>query len=289
MISIIILHHNKAEYSAACLQSLLSSTARPLEVINVDNGSQDSTPGVLRDWKERAAEVGIEVQYIHFDSNVGAVRGRNAAMEKARGDYLVFLDNDTLVAQSDWLQQLRAFLEENPQCAIVAPKLLFPWQPFDIECCGCAVSPRGRIQYLGRGAAHETMTEPFPVQCAISAAWMMPRRIYETVGPLDEVYSPVQYEDLDYCYRIRAEYSGEVWMQPQVELYHFEHTTTAGSGDINFAYVTTKNGITFKRRWGAIIAEENGASEEDTQWATLPKFGIGDVDWQQLIPPVHQP
>ena len=118
---------------------------------------------------------------------------------------------------------------------------------------------------------------------------MMPRRVYETVGPLDEVYSPVQYEDLDYCYRIRAEYSGEVWMQPQVELYHFEHTTTAGSGDINFAYVTTKNGITFKRRWGAIIAGENGASEEDTQWVTLPKHGINEVNWQQLIPPAHVP
>jgi GT2 family glycosyltransferase len=50
MISIIVLHHNKAEYSRACLHSLLQSTASPLEVINVDNGSYDETPQVLDAW-----------------------------------------------------------------------------------------------------------------------------------------------------------------------------------------------------------------------------------------------
>jgi len=284
MISVIILHHNKSAYSAACLQSLLSSTARPLEIINVDNGSQDETPAMLQAWKVQAAAAGIEVQSINFDTNVGAIRGRNAAMEVARGDYFVFLDNDTVVAQADWLERLQSFLEGNLHCAIVAPKLLFPWQPFDIECSGCAVSPRGRIQYLGRGQARDALTEPFMVQCAISAAWMMPRRVYDAAGALDEVYSPVQYEDLDYCYRVRVEHGGEVWIQPDVELYHFEHTTTAGSDDINFKYVTTKNGITFKKRWGETIASEEGTTEEATQWVTLPKMGIEEVDWMALVP-----
>jgi GT2 family glycosyltransferase len=47
----------------------------------------------------------------------------------ARGEHIVFLDNDTLVAQRDWLETLRDFLEADEQRAIVAPKMIFPWQP----------------------------------------------------------------------------------------------------------------------------------------------------------------
>src|SRR5687768_8222998 len=110
MFSIIILHHNKAEYSRACLESLLRSTARPLEIINVDNGSQDATPAVLDAWEQRAQAHGIEYRRQRFETNVGAVRGRNVAMEQARGAYLTFLDNDMIVAQDNWLEKLRDFL-----------------------------------------------------------------------------------------------------------------------------------------------------------------------------------
>jgi GT2 family glycosyltransferase len=282
MISVIVLHHDKAEYSRACLHSLLVSQARPLEIINVDNGSRDDTARVLDEWEKRAESENIETRRLNFATNIGAVEGRNAAMQIARGEHFVFLDNDTLIFQSDWLEQLRAFLDADEKRAIVAPRLLFPWPPFEIECCGAAVSPRGRVEYIGRGAARESVREPRQIQCAISAAWMMPRKIYEQVGGLDEIYSPVQYEDLDFCYRVR-ESGWEVWTLPSVELFHFEHTTTAGSGDINFKYVTTKNGLTFKKRWSAHFENENATTEEAAQWRVLSKRGIEDVDWRDLV------
>ncbi len=282
MISIVILHHNKAEYSRACLQSLLNSSARPLEIINVDNGSQDETPRALDEWEEEARKVGIQTRRLNFSENIGAVRGRNEAMRIADGGYFVFLDNDTIIAQTDWLEKLQVFLEEDESRGIVAPKLIFPWEPFAIEGCGCGISRRGRVQYLGRGAARESISEPRNVQCAISAAWMMSRRLYETIGALDEEYSPVQYEDLDYCYRARAA-GFSVWTLPSVEVYHFEHTTTAGSGDINFAYVTAKNGLTFKKRWQSTYASEDGPSEAETEWENLPKKSIEEVDWRALV------
>jgi GT2 family glycosyltransferase len=99
---------------------------------------------------------------------------------------------------------------------------------------------------------------------------------------LDEVYSPVQYEDLDYCYRARQA-GFEIWTCPGVEIFHFEHTTTAGSGDINFKYVTTKNGLTFKQRWSERFARENATTEDAAQWRVLPKHGIEEVDWRALI------
>ena len=283
MFSIIILHHNKAEYSRACLESLLRSSARPLEVINVDNGSRDGTAQVLDAWEEAARKAKISTKRLNFETNIGAIRGRNEAMAASSGDYIVFLDNDTIVAQSDWLERLRAFLDGDERRAIVAPKLLFPWQPFAIECCGCGISRSGRVQYIGRGEAREAYQEPFELQCAISAAWMMPRRLIESIGMLDDAFSPVQYEDLDFCYRAR-EAGAQVWALPEVELFHFEHTTTAGSGDINFKYVTTKNGILFKKRWSPLFSQEDGPSEEEAQWQPLSKQDIAEVDWQSLMP-----
>jgi len=283
MISIIVLHHNKFAYSHACLESLLLCDARPLEIINVDNGSRDETAQLLRDWHTRAREIGIESQALSFEENIGAIRGRNEAMKVARGEFVVFLDNDTLVAQRDWLDKMRDFLNEDKSRAVVAPKLLFPWAPFEIECCGAAVSPRGRIQYLGRGESRDSIAEPQRVQCAISAAWMTPRSAVEKIGLLDEIYSPVQYEDLDWCYRAR-EAAMEIWTLPSVEVFHFEHTTTSGSGDINFKYVTTKNGIEFKRRWQPHFSTENGPSEEQAQWRNLERQTIEDVDWRALLP-----
>ena len=286
--SVVILHHNKADYSRACLASLLQSSARPLQIINVDNGSNDETSALLEAWETSARARGIEVQTLRFETNIGAIKGRNAALDAATGSHLAFLDNDTIIAQTNWLQELASALDARAEIGIVAPKLLFPWAPFLVECCGCAVSPSGRIEYLARGAARDAArheTEPArPVQCAISAAWLMKRALIEQIGVLDEAFSPVQYEDLDFCYRARAA-NWQVWTAPSVEVYHFEHTTTAGSDDINFGYVTAKNGVLFKKRWGATFADEAGTSEMGATWKTLPKHGIDEVDWRALLTP----
>jgi len=281
MISLIILHHSKAAYSQACLESLLKSTFRPLQVINVDNGSTDHTLKVLLDWECAADERGIRALTLPQGENIGAVEGRNVALERSEGDYLVFLDNDVLIAQPRWLEMLVEFLQSHPSCGIVAPRLLFPWEPFLVECCGCALSPQGRVAYLDRGAARQQTRQPRPVQAAISAAWMMRREVYETLGGLDPVYSPVQYEDLDYCYRARA-IGHEVWVQPAVGIYHFEHTTTAGSDDVNFRYVTSRNAVQFKKRWKSTFEKETLAEEIDFAWRQLPKRGIEEVDWKEL-------
>ena len=280
--SVIVLHPNKAEYSRACLESLLLSTARPLQIVNVDNGSSDQTPHVLRDWENAARERGIETERLDFSENIGAIRGRNEAVKRANGDFLVFLDNDTLVFQPDWLEKLAEFLENRPGCGVVAPKLLFPWEPFSIECCGCAVAPTGRVQYLFRGQEREATHAPQEIQCAISAAWMMRREAWDLAGGLDEAFSPVQYEDLDFCYRVRQN-GYEVWTNPEVELFHFEHTTTAGSGDINFRYVTAKNAIEFKKRWSARFQAENATTDQAARWQNLPRQTIEEVDWRALM------
>ena len=280
-ISLVLLHHNKAPYSRACLQSLLLTSARGLQIVNVDNGSRDETPQILDEFEAQAAQKQIQTARLTFDSNIGAIRGRNEALKICSGDFTGFLDNDIIVSNADWLRILGDFLLQNPTCGIVAPQLLFPWAPFQIECAGVGVSKSGRIQYIGRGQNSSTFQAPFSVQCAISAAWLMRREIVEKIGDLDEIYSPVQFEDLDFCYRARQN-GWQVWMEPRANLFHFEHTTTAGSDDINFRYVTTKNGLTFKKRWSETFAQENGPSDEECRWQEIPKLGIEAVNLADL-------
>ncbi len=282
-VSVVVLHHDKAPYSRACLDSLLACTARPLQIVNVDNGSRDDTPRVLDEWETRAKVVGIQTARLRFDENIGAIRGRNEALKQCDGTNIAFLDNDTICGQNDWLERLSVFLQSKPDCALVCPKLVFPWQPFDIECLGAGVSPRGRIQYIGRGEARESFTQPFEIQCAISAAWLARRSVFDKIGALDEAFSPVQYEDLDWCFRAR-EAGFSLWAEPNAEVFHFEHTTTAGSSDINFRYVTAKNSLEFKRRWAKMFQVEGGPSEDDCKWRELERRTIEDVDVSALSP-----
>ncbi len=283
LVSIVLLHCNKAAYSRACLASLLACSHRPLEVVNVDNGSRDATPQVLADWQRQASEHGIQARSLSFETNIGAICGRNEAMSQATGEFVAFLDNDTLISQRDWIEVLLRFLEENPRCAIVAPVLQFPFEPFDIECAGVGISAQGRVQYIGRGEPGPSLREPFETQALISAAWLMRRAVVEQIGVLDEAFSPVQYEDLDFCYRAR-EQGWQCWVEPRARLLHFEHTTTAGSDDINFRYVTAKNGLLFKKRWQSFFEREAGPSEAHTAWKTIEKKSIEGIDTERLLP-----
>ncbi|HID06945.1 MAG TPA: glycosyltransferase family 2 protein, partial [Armatimonadetes bacterium] len=211
-------------------------------------------------------------------TNIGAVIGRNQALEVCRGDFIVFMDNDVMVKDPKWLSKLHSVLTERDRRGIVSGKLLFPWSPYLIEFAGGAVSPQGRVGYLGRGEPrnapeHNVERE---CQCVISACIMIKGELIDEVGKLDEAYSPVQYEDIDLCYRARS-LGWQVWYTPRVEMWHFENVTTAGSTDLKFKYLTIKNGLTFKRRWRHAFERECGPSDEELRWRELPRHTVEEV------------
>lgn len=277
-LSIIILNHNKAAYSALLLDSLLESTGVTAEFVLVDNGCRDETPAILESFRDRAGAAGHSVRILTFEDNVGAIVGRNEAMAVATGQVFAFLDNDLTVRDRDWAARLLEVLAADPGIGIVSPKLVFPWEPYDVEFAGCEVTPGGRIIYRGRGEPREApeLNARRDCPCLISACILFARKLYDDLGGLDEVFSPVQYEDLDFCYRARQ--SGyRCVLVPEVEMYHWEHTTTAGSTDIDFRYVTIKNGRTFRNRWRPVIEADGGPPDETAVWRQIEKPGIDEV------------
>ncbi len=281
--SIIILNHDKAAYTRACLASLLISADANFEVVLVDNGSRDSTPQVLSWFKGVASERGINCEIIRYEENVGAVVGRNEAMKICNGKFFVFMDNDVMVKDRLWLSKLEAALNADERRGIVSGKMLFPWEPYAIEFAGGAVSPQGRVGYLGRGKDRHAPEHNIEreCQCLISACIMLKRELIEDVGMLDEAYSPVQYEDIDLCYRARQK-GWKVWYTPHVEMWHFENVTTAGSADLKFRYLTIRNGLIFKNRWRHMFERENGPSDEELRWRELPKRSVEEVFGEAL-------
>jgi len=278
LISLIVLSHNKVEHTRRCFAGLLRSSYRPFEVIAVDNGSTDSTPDLYAAFGPEAEAAGVAFRPTRLDANTGAVTGRNLALQQVRGDYVVFLDNDVVPRTRSWLERLRAALDADPRAGIVGPKLIYPFPPYLIQFAGGAVTPTGWVHFLGRGEPRDSaaFNQPREVQCLISACWMMPRRLYGELGPLDEGFNPLQFEDIDYCYRARAAGHSVLYL-PTVEMYHCENVTSGDTATINYRYVTIKNGLRFKKRWHHVFENEGGPSDKEFHWADIPKRDISEL------------
>ncbi|MFH0910494.1 MAG: glycosyltransferase, partial [Planctomycetota bacterium] len=281
LVSIIVLACDKARFTERCLSAVLGTEYPSVELFLVNNGSTDATGDLL----ERAARLarrrqGWRAEVLHFSANIGAVAGRNAALKNVRGDYVVFLDNDVAVGSPGWLQRSVARLEREPRLGALGPKLVFPKPEGVLQCAGCAVTPSGRVQFVGRGESakapkHNVERE---VQCLISACLVLRRTVVDAVGFLDMAYHPVQYEDIDYCYRIR-ERGYRVLYYPEVVAYHYENVTTDATPGINYRYLTIKNGLTFKERWRHRFRVEGGPPDAEAEWKDLPR-----VSWEELDP-----
>lgn len=282
--SVIILACNKAAHTARCLDGLLHTRWRPLEVILLDNGSTDATPALLASFAPRAAALDIQLQLLRNGRNLGAPTGRNQALRLAAGRFIAFMDNDLVVRSRDWVEILADALESAPRAAIAGPKLIYPVPPHLIQCAGAAVSPSGRVFFRGRGEPTDApqFNRREQVQCLISACWLMRRELYDDIGPLDEAYNPVQFEDIDYCYKAR-ERGWRVIYAPEAEMYHFENATTSGTPTINSPYQIVRNGLLFKRRWRHVFATESGPPDETWRWAQIPEVSLDSIGPLQLI------
>jgi GT2 family glycosyltransferase len=237
----------------------------------VDNGSTDGTPAWLSEFTAQAAARDVPVTVIENDDNIGCSTARNQGWQAATGNHVLFVDNDVALRSRDGLEQLSSHLEEGSGVAVAGPKLVYPFAPYDIQCAGVAVSPNGRIQFMGRGEARndERFNVEREVQCLISACFLVARPALEAAGGFDEAFNPVEYEDLDLCYRIRA--SGQRCRYvPTVEMYHFESVTTAGTPSLPNTRLIIEHGLLFKKRWRHMFEREGGPPDEETRWREVP-------------------
>lgn len=278
--SVITLTHNKLPVTRRCLPSLLETADADWELIVVDNGSTDGTRTWLGAFRETAARRGVTVTVLPNRDNIGCATARNQGAAAATGDALLFIDNDVALRSRRWIASLRRRFDDDT-VALAGPKLVYPSPPHDIQCAGVGISRTGRVLFRGRGetrtdARHNVEGE---VQCLISACVLVRRAAFDAAEGFDEAFNPVEFEDFDLCYRIRERGYRAVYV-PDVEMYHFESTTTAGTASLPNTSLVIRHGLLFKQRWRHMFSGEDGPEDAETRWRklTLPPFeSIGEL------------
>ena len=215
-VSIIIPVWNHWEHTYRCLQSVLANTDEvPYEVIIVDNGSSDRTEEVLVNSKN--------ITVIRNRSNAGFVRACNQGAEVARGEYLVFLNNDTEPLPG-WLEELVDAAGSEATVGAVGAKLIYP--DGTLQEAGGIIFSDGRGWNFGNG--EDPYEEIYNVACQVDycsgACLLVKKDLFVSLGGLDERYSPAYYEDTDMCFSIRK-LGFKVLYNPRANVIHYESVT----------------------------------------------------------------
>ena len=243
--TIVIPAWNHFDATHLCLRAIAGLQERcPFEVIVVDDCSSDETA-------ERLPQV-QGLRYLRNASNLGFIGACNAGAQAARGDYLVFLNNDTAV-QPGWLDALLDTFDAHGGVGLVGARLVYP---------------DGRLQEAGgivfrdaSGWNYGRFDDPADPRynfvreadyCS-GAAIAIPRALFERFGGFDAYYAPAYYEDTDLAMKVRQ--AGlRVLYQPASVVVHFEGVssgTDLGSG-VKAHQVTNQQ--RFLARWSDALA-----------------------------------
>lgn len=212
-VSVVIPAWNGSAYLPACLDALLAQAGAPLEVTVVDNASTDGSADLV-------AGRYPQVRLIRHERNLGFSGGCNAGLRVATGEILILLNQDTVVAP-DWLPALLPAFE-NPAIGIAGCKSFFQDGQL-LQHAGAYIEwPLGWSHHYGyREPDGPAWSEPRAVEFVTGAALAMRRAVLDGIGLLDENFWPGYFEDVDYCFRARAQGFG-VWYWPAARLVHLE-------------------------------------------------------------------
>ncbi|NQE54145.1 Glycosyltransferase AglG, partial [ANME-1 cluster archaeon GoMg3.2] len=217
VVSIITLTFNKVEFTYQYLESILAHTDIPYDLIIVDNGSQDETTSLL----DRVENVSV----IKNNENLGFIKGCNQGASKAKGRYLLFLNNDINVTPG-WLSKLVRTIENYPKCGAVGCKLI--WPNGKLQEAGSIIWSDGSA--LGYGREGDPMQPEYSylreVDYCSGACLLVRKDIFQQLGLFDERYSPAYYEDSDLCIGIWG-LGYKVLFQPDVVVFHHEFTSSS--------------------------------------------------------------
>ena len=227
-LSVIVVSYNTCRLLDDCLRSLYAAAPLPggMEVIVVDNASADGSVAMVR---ERYPAV----QLIADEVNRGYSAANNRGSAVATGDYLLFLNSDTVVG-GDALARPVAHMRANPDIGALTVRLVYPngerdpdnhrgfptpWNAF----CHFALLSRlfpHSPRFNGYFRSYEDFSQVHPVPVIAGSYMLMPRALDRQLGGWDETYF-FYGEDIDYCYRIQAA-GRPIIYYPLVEVVHYK-------------------------------------------------------------------
>lgn len=250
--SVVIPVHGQLPLTLRCLHSLAASgDTTSIEVIVVNDASPDNTADVLPHIEG--------LVYLQNESNLGFIGSCNAGAAVARGEFLVFLNNDTLV-QPGWLDSLLATFRQFPDTGLTGSKLVYP--DGRLQEAGGIVYRSGAAANYGRNA---DPTEPRfnfvrEVDYCSGACIAIPAKVFSQLGGFDRHYAPAYFEDTDLGMRVR-EIGLKVRYQPASVVVHLEGASSGTDVRAGVKSYQVLNQQKFRERWAARLA--NHARDPD--------------------------
>lgn len=267
LISIISVNYNELGVTCEFLDSIKKCRYPNIEVWVVDNASKENSIPYINEHYP-------EVKTIRSEVNLGFAGGNNLAVERCKGDYLFFINNDAELTEGAIEKLIKAF-DTVPQLGVVSPKICFykavpSGKQVVKSSADNAKIDAGQtadiIQYVGTTPIHSLTarnstlgtgeidngqyTELKSTAYAHGAAMMVSRAVIDKVGPMWEDFF-LYYEELDWCARIKRG-GFDIYIEPNAKIYHKESFTTGKLNALK-TYYLTRNRILFMRRNQSIL------------------------------------
>ncbi|MFZ4561621.1 MAG: glycosyltransferase family 2 protein [Saprospiraceae bacterium] len=239
-VSVIVPVHDQLAFTLDCLKSIaLSAPATPFEVLVVDDASQETT---------REALGGIKgLRLISHSENEGFIRSCNTGAQAAKGQYLLFLNNDTVVMPG-WLDTLVETFAQIPGTGLVGSRLVFP--DGTLQEAGCLIWQDGTPWMIGRFQDADLPAYHYAreVDYCSGASLMIPRTLFDELGGFDTHYCPAYCEDADLGLKVR-QHGYRVIYQPFSTVIHWEGMSNGRSTHTGVKAWQTINIQKFRKRW----------------------------------------
>ena len=220
LVSIIIPNREEKETLEECVESIFSKTSyKNYEIIIVENNS--SSNEIFRYYKQLSEDPRIHLIRWKKEFNYSAIN--NFGVRHAKGDYLLFLNNDVKIIDPDWITEMLGICQRR-EVGAVGAKLIYPDNT--IQHAGCVVGmggiagnmfvnmPAERTGYLHKASILQDMS------CVTAACMMMKKPVFQEAGGFTEELA-VAFNDVDLCLKVRS-HGHLIVYDPYVKLYHYE-------------------------------------------------------------------
>ena len=250
--TIIILSKDRADLLGACLDSLECTQPQNFEIIVMDNGSKEPTTFALYDrWRRNPR---VRIQYCPGPFNFSALC--NSAVAMANAPIVVFLNNDTIVRSSDWLEQMISYAS-HPRIGATGTRLVYP--SGRIQHAGLIIGLGGLAAHIERDAQPsqpgylQGLVASREVSAVTAACMAIDKAKFSSVGGFDSAAFPVELNDVDLCLRLNAAGWKTVCLTKPV-LIHHESATRGRTLHQDARYAHERD--QFRERWLSHIRDD---------------------------------
>lgn len=268
--SIVIPVYNQLEYTEKCLEQLKRTVPSSIEyeIIVVDDCSTDNSADYLRSHFSTWPELKV----LQNEENVGFLTSCNKGAGVAQGEYLVFLNNDTL-PQADWLPALLDTFRRFPDAGAVGGKLIYP--DGTLQEAGGLIFSDGSGWNFGRNDAavdHPLYTHVREVDYCSGALLATKRALFTKLGGFDTRYQPAYYEDVDYCFEVWKS-GAKVYYQPDSVVIHFEGISSGTDTSSGVKKYQVVNKEKFVAKWHEKLLHQP-ASPSEVNYKHLHRLAV---------------